>query len=91
MPGRSGQLFPGPLDGLGSRFQIDNIAVGNNILRQYLDRVSLHTIAILAITGEFNHLDGRRADVNAYQCACLGTKDRKIELQIASLAEKTLE
>ena len=73
---------------VGGRNEIDNIAVGDRVARQYLYRISFDAVSILAIARQFHHLDCGRTDIEADQGARFRIEYREIELQIATPCRK---
>ena len=57
----------GALERVGDEIQVGDVAVGDHVPDERLDRVALEPIGTLAGFGELDELDGGRADVDADQ------------------------
>ena len=81
LTGGSTHAFPRPLDGFRRGFQIDDIAIRNDVPGQHFDGISLDAETILGITGKLDHLDGGRTYVQTDQGLGLRIEYREVELQ----------
>src|SRR5204863_1845047 len=66
------EALPGALEDVASQFDIENVAVCNNVLRQRLDYIPLEPVKPLAGIGELHELQGRGGDIDANQAGRLG-------------------
>jgi hypothetical protein len=69
-------------NGFRNRFEICDVAVCNRILGQGLDRIALDTVQALTGVAEFDHLDGRSADVNADEGRRLRLQEIEIQIEV---------
>jgi hypothetical protein len=69
-------------NGFRNRFEICDVAVSNRIFSQGLDCIALDSVQAFARVAEFDHLDGRSADVNANERRRLCLQEIEIQIEI---------
>ncbi len=69
------EAFPAPLERIADLVQVGDVAVGDKVLRQWLDRIPFEPVSSLAGLREFDQFDRRRRDVDSNQGRRLGFED----------------
>ena len=70
------------LNGFRNRFKIGDVAVCNGIFCQGFDRIAFDAVQAFAGIAEFDHLDGRSADVDADERRRLCLQEIEIQIEV---------
>ena len=74
----------GALEGVRDQVQVGDVAVGDDVAHQGLDRIALEPIRALSRLDELDELDGGRTDVDPYQRRVLRLERVKYGIQFSS-------